>query len=315
MRWIEGKIEVRSEDADIIAAILPDFGIEGIEIVDEYENMRFIEDNPDNWDYVEDNLVNAQKGSATVKFYLPEDFCVNIINNIRKQLVGFGLLETRVVEDDWSEAWKQHYKPFKLGEKIVIVPVWEKYQSADGEIVFKIDPGHVFGTGQHQSTALCIEMLEKYVTKDANVLDIGCGSGILAIISLLLGGTHANAVDIDPSAMRVCLANADLNNIPPENFAVYAGNIISDKKLHSELGFGLGQHKYGIITANIIADVIIQIAPIVKEALAKDGMFIAGGIIKDRQDDVLEALARDGFTIVETAIHDEWVALAATLKG
>ena len=312
MRWIEGKIEVSSENADIIAAILPDFGIEGIEIVDEYENMRFIEDNPDNWDYVEDNLINAQKGSATVKFYLPEDFCVSIVNSIREQLMEFGLLETRGVEDDWSEAWKQHYKPFKLGEKIVIVPVWEEYHPADGEIVFRIDPGHVFGTGQHQSTALCIEMLEKYVTKGANVLDIGCGSGILAITALLLGGNHANAVDIDPSAMKVCLTNADLNSIPSENFAVYAGNIITDEKLRSQLG--LRQHKYNIITANIIADVIIQITPIVKESLAKDGIFIASGIIKDRHDDVLKALAKDGFAVVETAVHDEWVAIAAVLK-
>jgi ribosomal protein L11 methyltransferase len=311
MKWIEGKIEVQSENADVVAALLPDFGIEGVEIIDEYENMRFIEEHPGNWDYVDDGLVNAQKGTALVKFYLTEDFCKDTLNNIHRTLASFGLLETKVVEDDWSEAWKEHYKPFKLGKNIVITPAWEDYRPTEGEIVFKIDPGHVFGTGQHQSTALCIEMLEKHVTKGANILDIGCGSGILAIIALLLGGSHANAVDIDPSAMKVCLENAGLNNIPPENFAVYGGNILTDEKLRNQLG----QQKYGIITANIIADVIIQITPIAKEFLAEDGIFITSGIIKDRRDDVLDILAKEGFATVELAIRDEWVAIVATLKG
>ena len=306
MKWYEGKIEVSSEDADIIAAHLLDFGIEGVEIVDEYENMRFIEGHPSNWDYVEDSLMDVQKGMATVKFYLPEDAC-DKINDIRESLKSFGIAQFELVEDDWSEAWKVHYKPFKIGKNIVIAPAWEDYSPSGGEIMFKIDPGHVFGTGQHQSTALCVAALEKHVTGGETVLDIGCGSGILSIISLLLGTNTAAAIDIDPSAEKVCLENSRLNNIAPDSFKVYIGNILADEPLLQRIA----QRKYDIITANIIADVIIPLVPVVKGLLAHNGLFITGGIIKDRIDDVLASLEKNGFKVKELTVQDEWAAVVA----
>ncbi|MCL2376687.1 MAG: 50S ribosomal protein L11 methyltransferase [Defluviitaleaceae bacterium] len=307
MKWYEGKIETESENADIAAARLLDFGIEGVEIIDEYENMRFIEGHPSNWDYVDDALLVSEKGLAVVKFYLPED-AKDSMNDIQEALGGFGRVDFTLVEDDWSEAWKAHYKPFKVGKSIMIVPAWEDYVQESGEIVFKIEPGHVFGTGQHQSTALCIAALEKHMSRGAKVLDIGCGSGILSIIGLLLGAAFAIAIDIDPSAEKVCLENAGLNNISPENFKVSTGNILADKGLYGEVA----QSKYDVIVANIIADVIIPLAPITKGLLARGGIFICGGIIKDRSDEVLGALVGAGYKIIEIATQDEWVAVVAS---
>lgn len=310
LRWNKGKIEVSSENADIAAARLLDFGIEGVEIIDEYENMKFIEGHPSNWDYVEDALLEAeaQKGVATVNFYLPED-AGGCIDDIREALAGFGQVDFALVEDDWSEAWKAHYKPFKLGKNIVIAPAWEDYAPGGGEIVFKIDPGHVFGTGQHQSTALCVAALETYVAAGTAVLDIGCGSGILSIISLLLGAKTAHAIDIDPSAAKVCIENARLNGIVDDSFVVRTGNILADKAPLQDIS----GCKYDVIVANIIADVIIPLAPVVKWLLADGGVFISSGIIKDRRDEVLSALAQSGFNVKETAAQDEWVAVVATL--
>ena len=310
LKWYEGKIEVAGEEADMVAARLLDFGIEGVEIVDEYENMRFIEGHPSNWDYVDDSLMAAEKGTATVKFYLPED-AHGGIDELRKALSNFGQASFTLIEDDWSEAWKAHYKPFKIGEKVVVVPAWENYEPSSGEIVFKINPGHVFGTGQHQSTALCVEALEKYVSPGAAVLDIGCGSGILSIIGLLLGADTAAAIDVDPSAAKVCLENAQLNNIAPDNYKLYTGNILADDALLREIA----RRKYDIIAANIIADVIIPLAPIVKGLLADGGVFISSGIIKDRRDDVLTALTKEGFAIKDLTEKDEWVAVVATYEA
>jgi len=310
MKWYKGSIEVASEAADIAAARLLDFGIEGVEIADEYENMRFIEGHPSNWDYVEDSLMTAQKGAATVKFYLPED-SRDDIDHIRKALADFGRADFALVEDDWSEAWKAHYKPFKIGKRVVVVPAWENYSPGGDEIVFKIDPGHVFGTGQHQSTALCVAALEKHMAPGAAVLDIGCGSGILSIIGLLLGAKAAAAIDIDPSAQKVCRENSRLNNIDPDSYNVRIGNILADTALLDEIS----RHKYDVVVANIIADVIIPLAPVAKGLLVPDGVFIAGGIIKDRRDDVLDVLTKDGYGIKEVVTQDEWVAVVATYEA
>ena len=307
MRWIEGKIEAKSECADIITALLLDFGIEGVEIVNAYENARFIEENPANWDYVDDSLVDVgDDGLCLLKFYLTGD-AENCLPAIAATLAKFGRVESRVVDDDWSEAWKQHYKPFKIGNKIVVVPVWEHHAAKDDEIVFKIDPGHVFGTGQHQSTALCIQLLEKHVVGGENVLDIGCGSGILSIISLLLGANHATAIDIDPQAAKMTVINAELNNIPPEKLNALCGNILSDEAFAAQMS----QNKYEIITANIVADIIIALAPIAKKILSDGGKFIVGGIIDDRASEVASALKAVGLKVLCEIQQDNWVAITA----
>ena len=306
MKWIEVGIEIESEAADVVAGVLLDFGIEGFEIVDAYENARFIEEHSSSWDYVDDSLIAVEKGSCLLRFYLTDD-SADVLPLLKEGLAAFGRIETRVVEDDWSEAWKRHYKPFSVGEKIVIVPVWEEYVSKEGEVVFKIDPGHVFGTGQHQSTALCVELLEKHVSRGANVLDIGCGSGILGIIGHLLGAGHITAIDIDPAAVKVCVENARLNGIGDGEFTALAGNVLADAGLCERLGVG----KFDIVTANIIADVIIPMVPLVKRLLAEDGVFVVGGIIRERATDVVAALESAGFVVDEVLTQDEWVAIAA----
>lgn len=303
MKWIGAKIKVKSEEADVVAALLLDFGIEGVEIEDAYENKCFIEADPSNWDCVDEDLVAAEKGGALVKFYLPEEKA-GLLNEIRGNLSNFGIVEAKTMEDNWSEAWKEHYKPFKVGKKVVIVPVWEDYKPADGEIVFKIDPGHVFGTGQHQSTAMCIELLEKHIIRGNRVLDIGCGSGILGIITYLVADSQVIAVDTDPSAVKVSLENAKLNNIHhPRDYQAFCGNVLDDVNVVSG-GFDL-------VVANIVADVIIPIIPLLKGHWFRRGVFIAGGIIKDRADEVEAALLEAKFEILEKSVRDEWVAFAA----
>jgi ribosomal protein L11 methyltransferase len=218
------------------------------------------------------------------------------------------------VEDDWTDAWREHYKPFKIGKRIVVRPFWEEYnphdnQAYDEEIVFTIDPGHVFGTGQHQSTSLCINLLDKHLQKGDKILDIGCGSGILAIIALLLGAAHATAVDIDPAAAKMTITNAELNDIPKEKITAFNGNIFDE----GESSYGT----YDIVVANIVADVIIKLAPLAAKMLTTNGRFIeggingrfiTGGIVEERKEEVAEALAQAGFSIGETLIQDGWVA-------
>ena len=305
MNWIKSTISLSGEHADIAAALLLDFGIEGVEITDEYENMRFIEGHESNWDYVDEALLNAEKGPAMLTFYLPEDTETAYIESISKALQPYGCLETQMVQDDWSDAWRQYYKPFKVSASapIIIVPEWEDYAPGNEEIVFKIDPGHVFGTGQHESTALCIELLAKFITKDFSILDIGCGSGILAIIGLLLGAKDAVAVDIDKEAVRVTNRNALLNNIEPHRLKALSGNLLENRNLV--------KGSFDIITANIVADVIIPLIPTAKNLLSPGGIFIVGGIIDDRQEEVRNALDAAGFADIEFSVANGWYSFAA----
>ncbi|MBR1735980.1 MAG: 50S ribosomal protein L11 methyltransferase, partial [Firmicutes bacterium] len=174
-------------------------------------------------------------------------------------------------------------------------------------IVFNVNPGMSFGTGSHETTQLCIEALEDVVKPGDEILDLGCGSGILSIISLLLGAKSAVAVDIDENAKKTAYENAALNGIGEENYTVFSGNVIDDEKLRDEIGYG----KYDVAVANIIADVICAIAPTVKKELKKDGIFIASGIIKDRIEDVYAALEENGFTVIDTSVKDEWVSITS----
>jgi len=309
MNWIKSTISLSSQHTDVAAALLLDFGIEGVEITDEYENMRFIEGHESNWDYVDEALLNAEKGLAMLTFYLPEDTEAYVIENIRKALQPYGQLETITVKDDWTDAWRQHYKPFRASvtAPIIIVPEWEDYAPNDGEIVFKIDPGHVFGTGQHESTALCIEMIAKFIAKDRSMLDIGCGSGILSIIGLLLGAKDATAIDIDREAIKVTNRNAMLNNIESHRIKAFSGNLLENHNLV--------QGSFGTITANIVADVIIPLIPIVRDLLIPDGRFIVGGIIDSRQEEVSYALSAAGFTDMEFDEANGWYSFAAAYRN
>ena len=224
----------------------------------------------------------------------------------------FGRLELdlgNLSEEDWANNWKKYFHPTKVGEKILIKPEWEELTDLTDRIVFNINPGMSFGTGLHDTTQLCIEGLEKVVKPGDEILDLGCGSGILSIISLLLGAKSAFAVDIDPNAVQIAYENAERNHINPETFHAMAGNILTDEALKTTIL----QKKYPVVVANIVADVIIGLIPTAKQALLENGVFITSGIISDRIEDVTNALTQAGFVIEETRRRSDWASITCRL--
>lgn len=324
MEWIEIKIYTTTEGIEPVSAMLLDTGITGIQIEDDDELKEFITTSSKYWDYVDEELLNKKKEDTRIKVYISNNPYGNeIFFSIKEGLkrlksmdigIDLGKLDYKVAnmnDEDWLNKWKEYYKPFDVGEKLIIKPVWEEIDNNKDKIIFNINPGHVFGTGLHQTTQLCIIELEKYVNESSFVLDLGCGSGILSIISLLLGAKKANAVDIDENAVKTAYENASLNNISNDRYYVTSGNIIDDEKLKDEIGY----NKYDIVVANIIADVIISITDIVKKQLKNNGVFIASGIIKDRVTDVKDTLIENNFEIISENIKDEWVCIVSKPKN
>lgn len=326
MEWTEVKIYTTREAIEPLSAVILDCGISGIQIEDDDELKEYLKESSIYWDYVDEELLNKEKEETKIKFYVSDNPYGNeILLNVREAVKRLKLIESEINlnlgrlfiettqnlnDEDWLNKWKEFYKPFKIGEKILIKPIWEDISNADERIVFNINPGHVFGTGLHQTTQLCIVSLEKYMGEENNILDLGCGSGILSIISLLLGGKSAFAVDIDENAINVAYENAEINSIGKDKYYVTSGNIITDEHLKKEIG----KNKYNIILANIIADVICNISTFIGSMLTKDGVFIASGIIKDRIEDVYSALDKNGLLPIETIIKDEWVCIVSKNK-
>jgi len=214
-------------------------------------------------------------------------------------------IETDVLrEEDWANKWKSFFKPLELGEKVLICPEWEEIPTDTERTVFKVNPGMSFGTGMHQSTQMCIMGLEKYLTVGDDILDMGCGSGILFIIALLLGANSALAFDIDPNSITNAKDNAKLNSVSESKFSVVAGNILTDEKLQNLVS----EKQYDVVLANIVADVIIGLAPTVPSILKDDGYFITSGIVDCREQDVVDCLTKNGLEIVERFSKDDWRA-------
>ena len=245
-------------------------------------------------------------------FELVKEMLKNAKENEKE--IDFGSLDITVKnikEDDWANNWKKYFKPFAVGDKIVIRPSWEEYNDDGNKTVLKIDPGHVFGTGTHETTQLCIELIENYLKKDDMVLDIGCGSGILSIASLLLGAKYADAVDIDPNAIDIAYTNAGMNDIGRETYDVVSGNILEDEDLNEKYS----GKKYDVVEANIVADVIIALTDKIPQYIKDGGVFISSGIIVERLDDVLEALKGHGFEVLEVKKKKGWSAIASRYNG
>ena len=209
-----------------------------------------------------------------------------------------------VCEEDWANNWKQYFHPTKVGKRILIKPQWEELDEPTDRIVFNVNPGMSFGTGSHETTQLCIEALENTIFPGCSLLDLGCGSGILSIISLLLGAGSAFAVDIDPNAVNIAKDNASLNGIS-SNFCAKAGNILTDKKLRDEIS----KKKYPVIVANIVADVIIELLPFAASVLEEDGVLITSGIIEARIQDVENAIKKEGFDSYTVRQKGEWASI------
>ena len=233
----------------------------------------------------------------------------HLLDRLKKQDTEnkFGRLEYElksVKEEDWANNWKQYFKPLKVGNKLLVKPSWEKYDDNDERIILEIDPASSFGTGQHNTTKLCLELLEKAIQGGERILDLGCGSGILSIGGILLGAKEATAVDIEENAVETAKENALKNQISNEKYTAYCGDIISDKGLREKIGNG-----YNIITANIVADVLIAMSGLFKKFLSNNSTLIVSGIITERKNEVIDAIVENGFTVVEEAEGDGWVAV------
>jgi len=327
MDWIEARIKTTEQGADIIAAMLLDCGIEGVEIIDNAEMRNFLEANPLNWDYVDEELMAAEVTDVIVKLFVPDDdHGRNMLDSVREELRNLGendldgsfgelsmSLSDKQDDDVWLSNWRKHYKPFRIGKSVVIKPTWEQYDAEPSDVVFNIEPGHVFGTGLHQSTRLVVGALEDAEPTGKTMLDIGCGSGILSIIGLLLGAREAYAIDIDPTAAQIAYENARLNGIGRDRYHVYAGNVLDNTSAVDEDFSEIFSGKYDIITANIVADIVIALAPIVVKLLNEGGVFVSSGIIDERAQDVSAALAAHGFKVCEIQEENGWVAITARL--
>ena len=222
--------------------------------------------------------------------------------------IGEGAITVDETEDiDWINNWKQYFRQFYIDD-ILVVPSWEEVSPEDeGKIVLHIDPGTAFGTGMHETTQLCIRQLRKHITPDTVLLDVGTGSGILSILSLMFGARHAVGTDLDTCAVEAVEQNCEANNIAPEKFDMMIGNIISDKEIQDKVGYGC----YDIVVANILADVLVPLTPVVVDHLKQGGIYITSGIIEDKEETVAEAVKAAGLTILEITHQGEWVSITA----
>ncbi len=316
MDWIKATITTTSEGIDPVSGRLLELGISGIEIADKNDFTEFLENNRKYWDYVDEELERLKDADTTITFYLSCGAAgieqLNAVKASMKALAAmdtdnvYGSLEIKsenVADEDWSEIWKQYFHQIPVGKNILIQPAWEKADAPQGKCVFTVNPGMSFGTGSHPSTRFCLEEIEKYIKDGDSVLDLGCGSGILSITALLLGAKSAVAVDIDSNATDVAYDNLALNHLSKDLYTTYTGDITSDADLRGKLG------RHDIVIANIVADVIIALAPYVRSFMKDDAVFICSGIILERLDEVKSALTENGLKIKEIKNDDDWAAI------
>ena len=300
MEWIEASVETKSEEIEALCAQLAELGAGGMVVEDEADFERFLEQNHQYWDYVDDELADRFRGVSRVKFYLSDDDEGRALLQSIRTALGREIKTVTVADSDWENNWRQYYEPIEIGQKLVVVPEWLEAPE-DGRIPLRLDPGLIFGTGSHATTRMCLAALEGLSGEGKTVRVLGCGSGILAIGALLLGCERAVGCDIDPKAPDVAESNAALNGIGADRFRVYAGDVLSDAGMRASLGAG-----YDIVTANIVSDVIIPLAGLVRPFLKPGGAFLTSGIIEGRQDEVAEALRKNGFTVAAHFCEEDW---------
>lgn len=313
MKWIEVTIKTTTEAVEAITNILDDLRTGGV-MIEDPKDFFFQKKNELDWDYVEEEVFNKRNSEGVlIKTYISEERNVMELVEIIKQkvsaLTGFGIdigegsvSLGQVNEEDWANEWKKYYKPTKIGEKLVVKPTWEDYEVQDGDLVIELDPGMAFGTGTHETTTMCMRELEKYVTEDSKVFDIGCGSGILAIAAAKLGAKDVIAVDLDEVAVKVAAENVAHNHVQ-DSVQVLHGNLID-----------VVSDKADVVVANIIADIIKILAKDVHSCMKEDAVFISSGIIHAKVDEVKESLIENGFEIIEVKTLGEWNAIVAKLK-
>lgn len=314
MKWNKITIDTTVEATDMISYELNEMGIEGIEIED---HVPLTEDERKKMyvDLLPDEIA-PNDGTARISCYIEtgedlEALSMKIkamLNDISKFMdIGAGTLTLGETKDeDWLNNWKQYFKPFRLDDTIIIKPTWEAApEHRQGDIVVEIDPGTAFGTGSHETTRLCISQIKKYLKKGDALLDLGCGSGILSIIALKLGAGQVVGTDIDPNAIIATNENLSVNHIPEGAMLAYEGNLLEDEELCQTIGEG----RYDIVVANILADVIIPLSSVARRFMKKGGYFITSGIINTKENEVREAMLANGFEIVDSIVMGEWVSI------
>lgn len=314
MKWNRFTVKTKTEAEDIVISTLAEVGIEGVEIQDkqplteEDKAQMFVDIMPEG---------PADDGVAYLNFYLEEDADKEaILKDVREALddlknfmdIGEATIEESQTEDkDWINNWKQYFHQFYVDD-ILIVPSWEEVKAEDKDkMILHIDPGTAFGTGMHETTQLVIRQLKKYVTPDTEMLDVGIGSGILGIVALKLGAKHVLGTDLDPCAVPAVAENKEANQIVDETFDMVIGNIIDDKAIQDQAGY----EKYDIVTANILADVLIPLTPVIVNQMKKGAYYITSGILDVKEEVVVEAVKAAGLTVVEVTHQGEWVSVTA----
>ena len=314
MKWNRFTVKTKTEAEDIVISTLAEVGIEGVEIQDkqplteEDKAQMFVDIMPEG---------PADDGVAYLNFYLEEDADKEaILKDVREALddlknfmdIGEATIEESQTEDkDWINNWKQYFHQFYVDD-ILIVPSWEEVKAEDKDkMILHIDPGTAFGTGMHETTQLVIRQLKKYVTPDTEMLDVGTGSGILGIVALKLGAKHVLGTDLDPCAVPAVAENKEANQIVDETFDMVIGNIIDDKAIQDQAGY----EKYDIVTANILADVLIPLTPVIVKQMKKGAYYITSGILDVKEEVVVEAVKAAGLTVVEVTHQGEWVSVTA----
>ena len=325
MKWKKFKIKTRTEAEDIIISALYDIGLEGAQIEDnvpltalEKEQM-FVDILPqmgedDGTAYLSFFVEETEDGKLLVNGEeVTEEQVLAMVNQELEGLrdfldIGEGSIAVDETEDiDWINNWKQYFKQFYVDD-ILIIPSWETVKEEDKDrMIIHIDPGTAFGTGMHETTQLCIRQLKKYVTKDTVLLDVGTGSGILSIVALKLGAAHAVGTDLDPCAVPAVEENKEANQIPDKDFEMMIGNIIDDKEIQDAVGY----EKYDIVTANILADVLVPLTPVIVHQMKKGGIYITSGILDVKESVVTEAVKQAGLEVLEVTRQGEWVSVTA----
>ena len=303
--WVQIKVTVKLEDLDDTVAVM-----------NMVSNYLQIEDYSDidlktcYGDLIDESILNADKTVASVLVYLSADGgATDTLAFLRGRFaelsIDANITVSGVNEEDWANSWKEYYKPIKIGEKIVIVPAWEKYIQQEGEIIVRMDPGMAFGTGTHETTRLVIKLLEKYIKSGMRVADVGCGSGILAICASKLGAAECKAYDIDPVAVKVARENIKDSDLS-EKVTCDTSDLLK--------GVDKSGGTYDLICANIVADIIIRMTPDIAEYMSESSVILASGIIVERADDVINTFEANGFYIVEKAEDNGWCALVVAKK-
>ena len=311
MDWLELKIDTSHAGLDAVTDMLEQQGVTGVMIDDEADFQSFLENNRQYWDYVDDDLLAQKKGVSRVTFYLERNedaygtvaavrMAMSALKKDHPEYAPLLLTMADVADEDWENNWKQFYKPMEIGSRLLVVPEWE--EAADPtRVKLVLNPGLTFGTGSHATTRLCLTALESRIHGGERVLDLGCGSGILSIAALRLGAKSAFACDIDEKCVDVAYENAALNGIGKDRLTVRQGDATKEGPLRDAIGTG-----YDVVVANIVADVIISLAPQVRHFLKEDGWFLTSGIIDDRADEVAAALVAAGWSIVESCTSEGW---------